>query len=89
MAENSKEIVVARDLITSGILADCKVGDTVELALADTQRYTVVGLYEDAGFNVGSTSSYVVYTKYDENTKNVESAMFTFRSKIRRIRMRF
>lgn len=74
MAENSKEIVVARDLITSGILADCKVGDTVELALADTQGYTVVGLYEDAGFNVGSTSSYVVYTKYDENTKNVESA---------------
>lgn len=74
MAENSKEIVVARDLITSGILADCKVGDTIEPALADTQRYTVVGLYEDAGFNVGSTSSYVVYTKYDENTKNVESA---------------
>ena len=74
MAENSKEIVVARDLITSGILADCKVGDTVELELADTQRYTVVGLYEDAGFNVGSTSSYVVYTKYDENTKNIESA---------------
>lgn len=74
MAENSKEIVVARDLITSGILADCKVGDTIELALADTQGYTVVGLYEDAGFNVGSTSSYVVYTKYDENTKNVESA---------------
>ena len=73
MAENSKEIVVARDLITGGILADCKVGDTVELALADTQRYTVVGLYEDAGFNIGSTSSYVVYTKYDENTKNVES----------------
>jgi putative ABC transport system permease protein len=72
MAENSKEIVVARDLITSGILADCKVGDTIEPALADTQRYTVVGLYEDAGFNVGSTSSYVVYTKYDE--KNVESA---------------
>ena len=74
MAENSKEIVVARDLITSGILADCKVGDTIEPALADTQGYTVVGLYEDAGFNVGSTSSYVVYTKYDENTKNVESA---------------
>lgn len=74
MAENSKEIVVARDLITSGILADCKVGDTIEPALADTQGYTVVGLYEDAGFSVGSTSSYVVYTKYDENTKNVESA---------------
>lgn len=74
MAENSKEIVVARDLITGGILADCKVGDTVELALADTQRYTVVGLYEDAGFNIGSGSGYVVYTKYDENTKNVESA---------------
>ena len=74
MAENSKEIVVARDLITSGILADCKVGDTVEPALADTQRYTVVGLYEDAGFNIGSGSGYVVYTKYDENTKNVESA---------------
>ena len=49
-------------------------GDTVELALADTQRYTVVGLYEDAGFNIGSGSGYVVYTKYDENTKNVESA---------------
>ena len=63
MAENSKEIVVARDLITGGILADCKVGDTVELALADTQRYTVVGLYEDAGFNIGSGSGYVVYTK--------------------------
>ncbi len=74
MAENSKEIVVARDLITSGILADCKVGDTIEPELADTQGYTVVGLYEDAGFNVGSTSSYVVYTKYDENTKNIESA---------------
>lgn len=74
MAENSKEIVVASDLITSGILADCKVGDTVELALADTQGYTVVGLYEDAGFNIGSGSGYVVYTKYDENTKNVESA---------------
>lgn len=74
MAENSKELVVAGDLITSGIFADCKVGDTVELELADTQRYTVVGLYEDAGFNVGSTSSYVVYTKYDENTKNIESA---------------
>ena len=74
MAENSKEIVVASDLITSGILADCKVGDTIEPELADTQGYTVVGLYEDAGFNVGSTSSYVVYTKYDENTKNVESA---------------
>ena len=74
MAENSKEIVVASDLITSGILADCKVGDTIEPELADTQGYTVVGLYEDAGFNVGSTSSYVVYTKYDENTKNIESA---------------
>ena len=73
MAENSKEIVVARDLITGGILADCKVGDTVEPELADTQRYTVVGLYEDAGFNIGSGSGYVVYTKYDENTKNVES----------------
>ena len=74
MAENSKELVVASDLITSGILADCKVGDTIEPELADTQGYTVVGLYEDAGFNVGSTSSYVVYTKYDENTKNIESA---------------
>lgn len=57
MAENSKELVVAGDLITSGIFADCKVGDTVELELADTQRYTVVGLYEDAGFNVAAQAA--------------------------------
>jgi hypothetical protein len=42
MAENSKEIVVASDLITSGILADCKVGDTIEPELADTRIFRSV-----------------------------------------------
>ena len=79
MAENSKEIVVARDLITGGILADCKVGDTVELALADTQRYTVVGLYEDAGFNIGSGKRLCsVYKNTMKIQRMLKVPMFTF-----------